>query len=166
MTDLFRLGALAAACAALAACGGGNKETAASDDDDGAPAQAEAPAAPAAAPADQPAASETGGVALTGADEKLATGQFYDTYPLTVPAGKGTIITVNSRGFQPVIVIVDSNREKVSETEALSANADGSWTVEMNDDLPAGSYYVLVAASDVGAVGPYTIEAKSSTPIG
>lgn len=163
----LRLAALAAACATLAACGGGgDRAPSASDDDAPASAQATPAPAPAPVPADQPAASDAAGVSLTTADEKLATGQFYDAYPLTVAAGKGTIITVTSRGFQPVIVIVDSDRQKVSETEALTANADGSWTVEMSDTLPAGDYFVLVAAAEVGATGPYTIEAQTSTPIG
>ena len=175
MTDLIRLAALAAACAALAACGGGKKdETAAVTDDDGAPAAAAAPSAPvgvqpaeaAAAAANAPPASEAEGVSLSNSDQKLATGQFYDAYPLTAQAGKGTIISVTSRGFRPVIVILDSNQEKLSETEALGSPAsDGSYTVEMSDDLPAGNYYVIVAAADVGATGAYTIEAKTSTPL-
>jgi len=155
---------IAAACAALAACGGG-KEKAENDDVGAAPASppASAPAAQSPGPA---ASADAEATTLSASDEKLATGQFYDAYPLSVQAGKGTIITVNSRGFRPVIVVLDSAREKVSETEALSSNRDGSWTVEMSDDLPAGDYFVIVAASDVGATGPYTIEAASSTPIG
>lgn len=163
---MIRIGILtiAAVCATLAACGGG-KEKAADDD------AAAAPAAPAAAdPAPQAATpgvpADPEATSLSNSDEKLATGQFYDAYPLTVQEGKGTIITVNSRGFRPVIVILDSNQAKVSETEALSANRDGSWTVEMSDTLPAGQYFVIVAASDVGATGPYNVEAQTSTPIG
>jgi hypothetical protein len=155
--------AAAAACALLAACGPGKKSEPAAP---AAPAGPAAPAAPAPPVHTGPQEATDGGVALTDTDEKLATGQFYDGYPLRVDPGKGTVITVTARGFTPVIVIIDSNRQKVSETEGATANADGSRTVQLSETYPAGDYYILVCASDVGAKGRYTIEAQSSTPVG
>jgi len=153
---------LAAACAALTACGDGKK--AATDDDAAAPAApaATAPAAP--APGAPAASADSEATSLAVGDEKLATGQYYDAYPLTAQAGKGTVITVESQGFKPVILILDSNRNKVSETVAMGQpDASGRYRVEMSEDLEPGSYYVLVAAWDVGATGPYSIEAATTT---
>jgi len=159
-----------AACAVLAACGGGKDKAGATDDDAAAAPAANASsnlAPPAAAPQpDAPSAQAAADeeTSLSTSDEKLATGQYYDAYPLTVQEGKGTVITVRSQGFKPAIVILDSNREKLTETVAMGPpDANGGYTVEMSDDLPAGSYYVIIAAWDVGATGRYSIEAASTT---
>lgn len=146
--------AAAVACALLAACGQGQK---------GAPAAPAAPASPAPASPSAPAGPQeatNGGVALTDTDEKLATGQYYDGYPLRVAPGKGTVITVKANGFRPVIVVIDSNRQKVTEVQGQGGDA------QLSETYPPGDYYILVCASDVGATGRYTIEVQSSTPIG
>src|SRR3569832_2303076 len=117
-----RLTAAAGACARLAACGQGQKAE---------PANHAAPASPAPTPSAPahagPEEATDGGVALTDTDEKLAAGQYYDGYPLRVAPGKGTVITVTAHGFHPVIVVIDSNRQKLSETEGDSPAPGGAY---------------------------------------
>jgi hypothetical protein len=174
-----RLATAAALCALMAACGpktpapqapAAPVAPAARPATPSAPARAAtppAPQAPAAAPEAPAAPRAAEGPArppLSASDEKLATGQFYDAYPLPVEAGHGTVITVHSKGFEPVIVLLDAKRQKVVEARG-HADGGGAWTVTLVDVFPAGNYFVLVAAADVGATGAYTIEAQSSTPI-
>ena len=151
----------AAASLLLAACGGGADKAATGGDDD-APAAAAAPAntAPAAGttatpPPPPPAGADEAG--LTATDEKLATGQYYDAYPLPIgTAGEEVSIELSARGFKPVLVVLDRNQQKLSETEPLAPNPDGSWTIDFRDKFDeAGEHYVLIAAADVGATGSY-----------
>jgi len=149
---------LSSACLALVACGGDRGK--AGDDD--APAAgpptnaASAPGVTATPPPPPPAGADEAG--LTADDEKLATGQFYDAFPLPIEtAGDEISIEVKAQGFKPVLVILDRNQEKLSETEPLGANPDGSWTISFRDRFEeAGEHFVLIAAAEVGQTGAYS----------
>ena len=163
---------IAACCVAVAGCGK-KAATGATDDDGNAVAPASA-AAPAAAPAAQASAAATAPAAaddaqrssLDASDPKLATGQYYEGAPLKVNAGETIYIDVNA-SFKPVIVILDANKQKVSESQALTQNADKSWSISYSEEFKdAGQYYALFAAEQAGATGPYSVKLRRGRKIG
>ena len=164
---ILAIGALAASC--------GKKAATTATDDDGAPVAASSaplpvtPLAPAPAPSSAPAAAITGpgqGSTLDAADQKLATGQFYEAAPLTAQPGETLYLNIKS-SFKPVLVILDSNKQKVSESTALTPAADGTWSINYSEEFPqGGQYYAIIAAEQVGATGPYTVEFRRGRKIG
>ena len=179
--------AIAACCLAVAACG---KKTNKATDDDGAPAAAAsaevsasdataaAAAAAAQAQADKAVAAANGagaapaaangaqGSTLDASDQKLATGQYYEAAPLKAEPGETLYLNIKS-SFKPVLVILDSNKQKMSESTALTPNADGSWSINYSEDFPqGGQYYAIIAAEQVGATGPYSVEFRRGHKIG
>ena len=119
----------------------------------------------AAAPAGQ-AAAGTDDTLIETSDEKLATGQFYDAYPLDMQANTGVDLTVHS-SFKPVIIILDTAQQPLSETTAITQDPDGSWTLTARQQFDQGGrYFVIVAAEQVGATGSYTTDVKTTRVIG
>lgn len=99
-------------------------------------------------------------------DEKLATGQFYDAYPLDMQANTGVELTVHST-FKPVIIILDTAQQPLSETSAITQDPDGSWTLNARQEFEQGGrYFVIIAAEQVGATGSYTTDVKTTRVIG
>jgi len=174
--QFHRLAAAAALALALAACGDKGKEATGATDDDGAPAAGatttDTPAAPPAkvedvAPAPVGEAAGADDTTISASDEKLATGQFYDAYPLDMESGHGVELTVTANGFKPVLLLLDPNQQPMSETSPVTQNADGSWTLSFSETFPqGGQYFVIIAAEQVGATGSYSVEARRSRPIG
>ena len=166
---ILAIGALAASCGKKAA-------TTATDDDGNAVAASSAPlpvtplapsSAPVAAPTPAPAPGGAGqGSTLDASDQKLATGQFYEAAPLKAEPGETLYLNIKS-SFKPVLVILDANKQKVSESTALTPAADGSWSINYSEEFPqGGQYYAIIAAEQVGATGPYTVEFRRGRKIG
>jgi hypothetical protein len=114
-----------------------------------------------------PPPSPSGGsdeTTLSETDEKLASGQYYDAFPLNVAAGKGVELTVTSSDFPPTIVILDSNKEMVSESQAMNRDSSGAYVLRYQEEFPqGGQYFVLFTTQEAGKTGSYTVRAATTT---
>ena len=164
-----------AACAVLAGAGCQDRAapsaTGATDDDvasaqtaGGEDAAASVPAAPVTSAPEASAASSGDGVErmeLTSEDDKLATGQFYEAYPIDPQPGSGLQTTMTA-SFAPVIMLLDAEQQKVSESEGIGGpGPDGNYQLVWEQDFPEGGRHFLVFTSkEPGATGTYTLETK------
>lgn len=161
----------ATAVLATAGCDGGGKSAATDDESapvaEAAPAQT-TPGSSAVAPPDAPAPAEAGGsgeaMSLSAEDEKLATGQYYDAYPLNPEPGKGVELVVSSGDFPPMIILLDADKQIVSQSKAANAGSGGVYTLNFEEEFPqGGQHYVLFTTEEAGKTGSYTVRASTTT---
>lgn len=117
-----------------------------------------APAAPAAAPA-------PGGMALAAGDEKLKTGQYYDTIGFDAHAGQTFNVVYDAHGYQPVIIVLGPDNKPDSQSQGPTPDpATGQAHVENETKVDrTGTWHVLLSSLQPGATGAYTVRVDSVT---
>jgi len=96
---------------------------------------------------------------LGPSSEKLGSGQYYDTVSFAAQGGETIHLDYQANGFTPVIVILGPDRQVFSQSRAFNSN-------HLDDDVRpdrAGTWYVLLSATDVGAGGTYTFNMQRVT---
>ena len=188
-TPDWRWGLIAAAAMALAACGGksGGQAKApaqasanAADDSQLTAGQLEAKAQAAEAEAnrleaqasgqpapDQPVGGGAGAVTRTlgPANEKLGSGEYYDTISFQPEPGRTYEVKYQAHGYTPALFVLGPDKQVFYQSKAF-----GSAT-SLDDEIKpdrAGTWYVLLSAVGVGSGGTYEVNMQEVTeqPVG
>lgn len=124
----------------------------------------------AAAPAAAPAAGAPEGAGevgeLAASDQKLHSGQSYDTISFEAKTGDHVHITYLTKAFHPIGIVLGADKKPAHQFEALSPGGDGVWRAESDVKIDQdGRWYVLLSANDVGAAGPYRVNVERQTSL-
>ena len=118
-------------------------------------AQAGQPPADQVAPGAAPAQHSLGPTS-----EKLGSGQYYDTISFEGQPGQAVHLDYQAHGFTPMIVVMGPDRQVFSQSRAFGT------ATHLDDDITpdrAGTWYVLLSATDVGAGGTYEVNMQKVT---
>jgi hypothetical protein len=120
-----------------------------------------APAAPPGAAGDQPVA---GSHKLGPGSEQLHTGQYYQALTFPAEAGKTYLVTYDTQGYRPAIVVLDPNKQMF--TQSVAAPHEGQTAYHLEDEIKpdsTGDWHVLLTTADVGATGTFTVNMQAET---
>ena len=121
-----------------------------------------APPARAAAPANAAGGSP---LALAAGDEKLKTGQYYDTISFDAQIGQIFNIVYDTQGYQPDLIVLGPDNKPDSESEGPAPDAKtGASHVENETTADrAGTWHVLLSSVVPGATGAYRVRVEKVT---
>jgi hypothetical protein len=111
-----------------------------------------------------PATNEAAGTHILGAgSNKLRTGQYYEQISFQATAGKTYQVNYDTRGYRPLIIVLDANSKMFSQTIAAQTNSgDYHLEDEIKPDA-GGAWHVLLSAADPGAGGSFTVNMQTIT---
>jgi outer membrane murein-binding lipoprotein Lpp len=124
--------------------------------------QPAAAAAPSAAPADN------GATALAAGDEKLSTGQYYDTISVNVQAGQSFNVVYDAHGYQPVMIVLGPDNKPDSQSQGPTPDPTSGVSHVENETKAdrSGVWHVLLSSLEPGATGAYGVRVDTETPVG
>lgn len=113
------------------------------------------------------AANATAGtpMALAAGDEKLQTGQYYDTIGFEVQAGQTFNIVYDAQGYQPTLIVLGPDNKPDSQSQGPVPNpTTGQAHVESETKADrAGTWHVLLTSAQPGATGTYRVRIDKVT---
>lgn len=116
------------------------------------------------APAAAPATNEVAGTHILGTgSNKLRTGQYYEQVSFQATPGKTYRVNYDTRGYRPLIIVLDANNQMFSQTIAAQTNSgDYHLEDEIKPDA-GGAWHVLLSAAEPGAGGSFTVNMRTIT---
>ena len=120
---------------------------------------ATATASPAATPG--PAAPS---MTLAAGDEKLHTGQYYDTIGFTAQVGQTFKIVYDTQGYQPLLIVLGPDNKPDSQSQGPVPDASGEAHLENETTADrAGTWHVLLSSMNPGETGSYRVRIDTVT---
>ncbi|MEI7932061.1 MAG: hypothetical protein WCI21_03270 [Alphaproteobacteria bacterium] len=102
--------------------------------------------------------------ALAAGDEKLKTGQYYDTLSFDAQPGQTIEITYDAKGYQAVFIVLGPDNKPDSESDGPAPGASGVSHIDDRIDIDrAGTWHALLSASAPGATGSYEVRVNKIT---
>lgn len=107
------------------------------------------------APAALTAVASAGAGYLGPADEKLASGEYFDRVTFSGAAGDEVLIELSSSEFDPYVIVIDANENAIAQEDDSPGAGLG---VRMTVTLPsAGQFTVIVTTAFAGETGGYSL---------
>ncbi len=103
------------------------------------------------------AAPRPSGAALGPNSQKLHSGQYYETINFNAVAGKTYMVTYDTQGYRPALIVLDGANQMFSQS---SSTQQGQTSYHLEAEIKpesSGNWHVLLSEADVGATGSFTV---------
>lgn len=111
---------------------------------------------------------KTAGTLSKATDSRLEDGSLYDAHQFSGTSGQQVTIILESRDFDPYLILVDPSGERIAENDDISRSnlnaklvvnlpSTGTYTVYANsyDTTKGGQYNIVVRVNDASALPPH-----------
>lgn len=123
------------------------------------------PAAPGAPPVPRPPAAgpQTIRGELAPGDRQLQSGEYADAHPMTFPPGQRVSIRLESRAFDPYLIVRSPSGRQDDNDDIQPGNLNSGIDIPAAE---AGTYEILVTSYRPGETGPYTLTTSVGSSFG